>query len=83
MQQKSHLCRHTEIANNKDAKFLEKSVTSKFKLVSLLVQKVLAHRQRTNLHYVADVQTLDPFILVQKAQNTAHVRLGILLVVIV
>jgi hypothetical protein len=28
-----------------------------------------------DLHYIADVQVVDPFVLVQEAQNTAHVRI--------
>lgn len=34
----------------------------------------LLHRERLDLHYVANIQIEDPLVLVEEAEDAAHVR---------
>jgi len=82
VQQKPHLCRHAEVAHREDAQLFEEWVPWKFNFIALDLQKVCLHLQRTNLHYVPNIQILNPFILIEKTEYAAHVWLIIFVVIL-
>lgn len=50
--------------------------------ISQLAKEVVRKGNWTYLHYVANVEALNPLVLVEEAKNTPHVRCLLLLVVL-
>ena len=70
--QESIFCAHAEVAHGKEAHFFKDKFTWKFQLYWRLTQEIL-QCQWWNLHDISDVQTVNPFTLVQIAKNVFHI----------
>lgn len=82
LKQEPHLCTHAEVRDGQDRQLAEEGFSAELDFV-LVFLKELFHRNRLNLHYVANVQIVDPFVLIEKSEHTTHVGLFFLQVVIV
>ena len=74
LEQEAHLRTHAEVGHRQYAELAEKRVPAQFDLILVLLEELL-HRYRLDLHDVADVQIVDPLVLVEEAEHTAHVGL--------
>lgn len=74
LQNKSNLSRHTKIRCWQNGHLLYKTLSRKLRLISLNIQH-LTHFYRLNLHYVPNIDILNPLRLVQVPQHCSHVRL--------
>ena len=72
LMQKPELCAHTEVGDSKETKFFKDKFTGELNLDGSRRQKVLEGQWRY-LHYVADVETVNPFVLVQVPKDVLHV----------
>ena len=77
LQQESHLRAHAEVRHDQDGEFAEERVPAQLHLVAALVEELL-HGERLDLHDIADIQIVDPLVLVEEAEHAAHVRLLLL-----
>lgn len=72
LMQESIFRAHAEVADGKEAHFFKDEFTWKFQLYWCLTQEIL-QCQRWYLHNISNVQAVDPFTLVQIAQNIFHI----------
>ena len=69
------LCSHTEVRHCQKAKLLKHKLPRQLDLNGCRREEVL-EGQGSNLHYVSNIEGVDPFILVQVAQNVLHVSIA-------
>ena len=81
LKQESHLSAHAEVWHNQNWEFSEERVSAELHLVICLLKKVF-HADRLDLHNIADVEVINPLILIQKPKHTTHVWLFFLQVLI-
>lgn len=81
VQQEPHFGRHAKVADDQDAELLEERIPGQLLLITRCLQEVLGQLKSSYLHDVADVQILNPFVLVQKSKHTPHVGELLLLVI--
>ena len=67
------LSRRAEVANDEEAYHLEKAVPRQALFIPSHLRQIL-QLQWANLHYVADIEVLDPLCLVQEAQDVPQVN---------
>jgi len=72
LDQKSNFSGDAEVANADQRDLLQETVPGELKLVPLKGQEI-SHLDSLDLHYVADIQVVYPFVLVQIPQNALHV----------
>jgi hypothetical protein len=70
--EESKLSPHAKVGDSKEAKFLKDELSGKLDLNGCGGHEVLKGK-RGYLHNVADVQAVDPFVLVQVAKDVLHV----------
>jgi len=82
LQQKAHFGTHAEVSNDQDGKLGKEGVPAQFAFVICFGEKFF-HCYGLNLHNVANIQIVNPLVLVQKAEHAPHIRLLLLLVFII
>ena len=63
LQQEAHLSAHTEVGDNKNGQLAEEGVPTEFSFIIWLLEELL-HRKGLDLHYIANIQIVDPLILI-------------------
>ena len=72
--QKSIFGTHAEVAYSQEAHFLQYKFTRELQLQSSVAEKILQCQWR-DLHDITDVEAVNPFTLIQVAQDVFHIRL--------
>ena len=65
LEQESHFSAHTEVGYDKDGEFTKERVSAELSLVIDLVEELL-HRYRLDLHNVANIQIVNPLVLIEE-----------------
>ena len=72
LMEETELCAHAEVGHCQETELLEHEFPRKLDLQSCRRHEVL-QSQRGNLHNIANIQTVDPLVLVQVAKYVLHV----------
>eukprot|EP00354_Favella_ehrenbergii_P003012 CAMPEP_0170453494 /NCGR_PEP_ID=MMETSP0123-20130129/2059_1 /TAXON_ID=182087 /ORGANISM="Favella ehrenbergii, Strain Fehren 1" /LENGTH=129 /DNA_ID=CAMNT_0010715889 /DNA_START=3398 /DNA_END=3786 /DNA_ORIENTATION=- len=72
LMQKAELCAHTEVGDGQEAQLFEHELARQLNLNRCGREEVL-QGERSNLHDVANVERVDPLVLVQVSQDVLHV----------